>query len=218
VKSTVIALGFVPFALAFAACGDDDLAEESHHHHVAGDFDAGGDSGKEYTVDSGTLFGDGGACHIVEGTPDIGSDFTHVAAGTVVTYSSNPPAGGPHYPVWAAYREFDHPLDRRNYVHDEEHGGVVFLYNCPQGCPEVLDGLRQVIASLPDDPLCTAEKSGVRVRAVLTPDPLLDVPVAAAAWGHTYKAECFDSSSLRAFALANYGHGREALCAQGADL
>ncbi|HSY24462.1 MAG TPA: DUF3105 domain-containing protein, partial [Polyangiaceae bacterium] len=69
--------------------------------------------------------------------------------------------------------------------------------------------------ALPDDPLCAEESTGVRVRTVITPDPLLDVPVAAAAWGYTYKADCVDAPSLMAFATEHYGNGPEVLCGNG---
>jgi hypothetical protein len=63
--------------------------------------------------------------------------------------------------------------------------------------------------------LCTSLGEGVRVRTVLTPDPLLDVPVAAAAWGWVYRAECVDLPTLRDFVRAHYGQGPEGLCNNG---
>ncbi len=69
--------------------------------------------------------------------------------------------------------------------------------------------------SLPDDPLCTSAGEGVRVRTVITPDPLIDVPVAAAAWGWVYRAQCIDLPTLKAFAQQHYGQGPEVLCANG---
>jgi Protein of unknown function (DUF3105) len=139
----------------------------------------------------------------------------HVAIGTHVQYDSNPPSSGPHYPVWAAFQTWATPLQREYYVHDMEHGAVVLLYKCDAdgGCPDVVAGLEAVRAALPDDPLC--DKS-VRVRVVITPDPLLDVPIAAAAWGWTYKAQCLDAPSLTQFAKDHYGQGPEQLCANGA--
>ena len=53
---------------------------------------------------------------------------------------------------------------------------------------------------------------------VLTPDPLLDTPIAAAAWGATYTATCIDEASLRAFADAHYGQGPEDFCSDGIDV
>jgi hypothetical protein len=144
----------------------------------------------------------------------------HVPVGTDIQWDSNPPSSGPHFPVWAAYQAYTTPVPRGYYVHDEEHGGVVLLYTCADAagpaCPDVAAALQQVSDAVPDDPLCTAAGQGVRVRTVITPDPLLDVPVAAAAWGWVYKAQCVDLPTLEAFVLAHYGQGPEVLCNNGA--
>lgn len=140
----------------------------------------------------------------------------HVAIGSDIQWDSNPPSSGPHYPIWAAYQTYDTPVPRGYYVHDLEHGAIVFVYNCGDaGCPDVVAGLQAASDSLPDDPLCTAAGEGVRVRTVITPDPLVDVTVAAAAWGWTYKADCVDLPSLEAFAAAHYGQGPEVFCTNG---
>jgi hypothetical protein len=142
---------------------------------------------------------------------------SHVPIGTSIQWDSNPPSSGPHYPIWAAYQAYTSPVPRGYYVHDLEHGGIVFLYNCPDdgGCPDVVAALQAASDAIPDDSLCTAANQGVRVRTVITPDPLIDVPVAAAAWGWVYKAQCADLPTLKAFALAHYGQGPEVLCGNG---
>jgi hypothetical protein len=53
---------------------------------------------------------------------------------------------------------------------------------------------------------------------VLTPDPDLDTPIAASAWGATYTATCIDTASLAAFVSEAYGKGPETTCANGEDL
>lgn len=156
-------------------------------------------------------------CHIEIDTPAL-LDSPHVAIDTPVAYNSNPPASGPHYPIWAAFQEYQTPVDRRYYVHDLEHGAVVLLYNCAakdagSDCAANVAGLRAAVASIPNDPLCAGTE--VRVRAIITPDPLLDVPLAVVAWGWTYKADCLDQPSLNAFTNAHYGQGTEAVCANG---
>lgn len=139
----------------------------------------------------------------------------HVPVGTDLSWPSNPPCGGAHYPVWAAFQEFTSPVPRGYYVHDLEHGAVVLLYNCALvagDCAPFLDALRQAAAALPDDPKCGG---GVRVRTVLSPDPLLADPLAAASWGFVYRAQCVDLPSLKAFAAAHYAHAPEDECANG---
>jgi hypothetical protein len=141
---------------------------------------------------------------------------SHVPIGSDIQWNSNPPSSGPHYPIWAAYQAYTSPVPRGYYVHDEEHGGIVFLYNCGDaGCPGIVSALQAASDAIPDDPLCASAGQGVRVRTVITPDPLIGVPVAAAAWGWVYKAHCADLPTLRNFALTHYGNGPEVLCGNG---
>jgi uncharacterized protein DUF3105 len=170
--------------------------------------DAGVDAVVDATMTSPTCF------PVVASPPLLPA--LHVPIGSVIQWDSNPPSSGPHYPIWAAYQAYDTPVPRGYYVHDLEHGAIVFTYNCgTAGCPDIVAALQQAADSLPDDPLCTSAGEGIRVRMVITPDPLLDVVVAAAAWGWTYKAACVDLPSLEAFAAAHYGQGPEDFCTNG---
>lgn len=142
----------------------------------------------------------------------------HVAQDSPIAFSSNPPATGAHYGVWAPWaRAYDRPVPRGNWVHNLEHGGVALLYRCPAGCPEVVAGLGELGQGLAQDPLCQSV-SGVNARWLLTEDPQLPdgVQVAAAAWGWTYRAACLDAASLRAFVLSHYARAPEDTCAEGA--
>ena len=140
----------------------------------------------------------------------------HVPVGTDITsWDSNPPSSGEHYPIWAAFQEYDAAVPRGFYVHDLEHGAVNFLYKCSPdagSCDAIVAGLRQAVASLPNDPICDPS---IRVRYVLTPDPLLDHPVAAVAWGWTYNADCLDLPTLEAFAKGHYAQAPESQCTNG---
>jgi hypothetical protein len=156
------------------------------------------------------------SCLVELDTPPL-MPAQHVPIGTDIQWDSNPPSSGPHFPIWAAYQAYTAPVPRGYYVHDEEHGAVVLLYRCDDGggCPDVAAALQTVSDAIPDDPLCTGAGQGIRVRTVITPDPLLDVPVAAAAWGWVYRAQCLDVPTLTAFAQAHYGQGPEVLCGNG---
>ncbi len=140
----------------------------------------------------------------------IGTDIT--------TWNSNPPSSGDHYPVWAAYQEYDAAVPRGYYVHDLEHGAIDFLYDCASdagdagSCDAIAQGLRTAMQSIPTDPQCDPS---VRVRHVITPDPLLEHPVAAAAWGWTYNADCVDLPTLEAFAQQHYAQAPENFCTDG---
>jgi hypothetical protein len=159
-------------------------------------------------------FPDAGCLVEIDSPPLL--DPAHVPVGSSIQWNSNPPSSGPHFPFWAAYQAYTTPVPRGYYVHNEEHGGVVLLYQCGDAsCPDVAAALQAVSDSLPDDPMCLQAGEGVRVRTVISPDPLLDVPVAAAAWGWVYRAQCVDLPTLEAFAREHYGQGPEVLCADG---
>lgn len=142
---------------------------------------------------------------------------THMPLCTPIDYPTNPPAGGPHWGQWAAFKQYTTPVPREMYVHDMEHGAVVLAYRCDGECAEVTDFLGEIYDGRPADPLCVVAGL-VEHRLVVTPDAELDVPVAAAAWGATYRATCLDEASLVAFIDAHYGKGPEQICAQGKDI
>jgi hypothetical protein len=179
--------------------------------------DAGSDVAPDGpTPDPGDGGPGGGMCDVVTLAPDL-LRAVHIPVGTDAIYDSNPPSSGSHYDIWAAYKEYASAVDRRYYVHDLEHGAIVFVYKCDDNaspaCAAIVEGFRQVVAQITPDPACAA--GGVAVRTVITPDPLLDVPVAAAAWGHVYRASCVDVPSLLAFAQAFHAKGPEEVCADG---
>lgn len=84
----------------------------------------------------------------------------------------------------------------------------------PSACAALVDQLRTLMGSLPEDPLCDKD-AGPSRRIILTPDPLLDRPVAAAAWGWTYNAACFDKASLQQFVIDHYAKAPENFCTNG---
>lgn len=182
---------------------DSPLAADSDAH------DAGADG--TFLVDNV----DGAGCQIVTSSPtDLGS--AHIDAATQVAYSSEPASSGPHDESWAAFVEFPAAVEPRFYVHSLEHGAVVYAYRCPTNvsCGPLLAAIRQAIAAMPDDPTCNKD-AGSRVRAVMMPDPALDVPIGIAAWGKLYKANCIDLPSMQHFATDNYAKGPENRCDQG---
>jgi hypothetical protein len=157
---------------------------------------------------------DAGPCNTRIVSPAI-EDGVHVELGQPITWASNPPASGRHYPAWARWAEsYADPIDRGFWVHDLEHGGVVFLYNCPAGCDADVQALEAVVASLPPDERCVPPPEA---RWIVTPDPLLppDVKIAAVAWGRIYTAECVDPLGLTRFWTDHLGDAPEDTCAQG---
>lgn len=155
-----------------------------------------------------------GVCNVRVAAPPI-ADSPHVSDGTAIVYASNPPSSGPHYNAWANFQEFDRPVADGHLVHALEHGGVLLLYKCPEdggSCAELVSQLRAVRAAVPADPLCS---DGVRTRVILAPRPENSTAVSAAAWGHTYEADCVDAPSLAAFIDAHYAKAPENFCFPG---
>src|SRR5262249_13772703 len=120
---------------------------------------------------------------------------------------------GDHYPVWAAFQEFDHPIDWPYLVHSMEHGAVVLLYKCETACPDVLDVLRKVRESAAADPLCAPFGSDKRI--IIAPSTTIETKVAAASWEAIYRAPCADSGTLEAFIRDHYAKGPENFCSPG---
>jgi hypothetical protein len=172
------------------------------------------------TTDSGPppLSSDAGTCGVTTQRYSIDA-ASHVPQGTPVPYISNPPCGGDHYGQWVTWGAHSIAIPPGNWVHNLEHGGVVFLYRCASraACPEVAAKLEALAAKLPIDPLCAAGGEGVRTRILVIPDPDLPigVEVAAAAWNNTLVARCFDEAAFQDFFVQHEGHGTEATCAQG---
>lgn len=148
----------------------------------------------------------GGPCNVVITHETPLARASHVDQGTVVDWASNPPSSGAHYPTHAAWATtFPIVVERGNYLHNEEHGGVVLLYNCTD-CQDTIDGLTAIGQALPQDPRCTPP---ITARWLVTRDPLLPdgITVAAAAWGWTLVATCVDAARIAAFVDARYSNG-----------
>ena len=153
---------------------------------------------------------------ITENLPHYGA--THQPVCTSLSYRTNPPSSGDHWPVWAEFRAYTEPVPRPMYVHNLEHGAVVMAFACGADCPEVPLAFEAAADAFGVDPLCAAKPGGAqRSRILITPDPLLDEPIGLAAWRATYSATCIDPPSLLAFVEAHYAKGPENLCAEGKD-
>jgi hypothetical protein len=146
----------------------------------------------------------------------------HIPEDETPVYNSNPPVSGQHYPIWARWQIHTDPLARGYWVHNLEHGGVIFLYR-PDAPQDLLDALVRVYNAIPNDEGCD------HPRTVLTADPLLDVPWAVTVSGpeidpeggdlgvgYQIKADCIDSEqALVDFAVMYRNHSVEVFCDEG---
>jgi Protein of unknown function (DUF3105) len=173
---------------------------------------SGGNAGSAGSSPGGSGGTGNGACNVltVDSPP---TSAAHIAQCSEVIYATNPPSGGQHYGDWAAFQTYDFPLAAGNLVHNLEHGGVVFWYNCPEGCAEEVADVQALIDGLPADPLC--QGTGVERRAILVPYPELATRWGVSAWGSALTADCVDEEAFITFYVQHFGRGPEQLCIAG---
>lgn len=123
----------------------------------------------------------------------------HVAAGTQLTFNSNPPAGGQHYGDGTAHAGF---YDTKNVpadgylVHSLEHGAVILWYN-----PKILSqGQVEKLKNI------YSQSSG---KTIMAPRDSMDVPIALSSWGRVLKLKVIDEKEIKAFFDTNDGRGPE---------
>ncbi len=114
-----------------------------------------------------------------------------------VAYADEPPQSGDHNGCWAPWGVHTTEVAAENWVHNLEHGGVVFLYDCPSGCDDEVAQLTAYVESLPAG------------RAILTPYAASEYPFTVVAWEHRLELGCFDLSAMQAFYTEHVGHGPE---------
>ena len=144
------------------------------------------------------------------GEPVDEMPHTHVAPPAQVTYDHNPPTSGCHYNLGYGVAPiqtgaYDQVIKTEYWVHNLEHGYVVVLYNCPSGCSQQFNQLRQWYKGLPPDP------SGVvpYARVIIIPYPSLPVPFAAVYWDWYYPIPVFSISEVQRFYANHVGHAPE---------
>jgi len=134
---------------------------------------------------------------------------THVQPGTKVTYATNPPSYGPHYPAPASDGEYKQSnLPQTPYlVHALEHGRIEYQYNPTLPAADV----KQLEALLGEQDGTWAPGQMLLLYPNATKMPYA---VAATAWGHvlgcrTFSQRVFDA--FRAFRLTYTDQGPEQL-------
>jgi hypothetical protein len=112
-------------------------------------------------------------------------------------YDDSPPASGDHNSCWSQWGIFTESVLPENWLHNLEHGGVVVLYNCPEGCSEEQSSLEEWAKTLAVG------------RVVLTPYSDMDWQFAIVAWQHRLLLQCLDLEAMQAFYDANVGRAPE---------
>jgi len=122
----------------------------------------------------------------------------HVPEGQTVTYSSDPPLSGEHYPTWINPGFYTQLPPKEKLVHSLEHGHVVIYYDQ---------------ARLSASEMAALEKLARRYKGMW--DGVSAVPKAGehaiilTAWEHMLRLERYDQSRIDAFVDAFRGRGPE---------
>jgi hypothetical protein len=111
---------------------------------------------------------------------------------TFHNYNSTPPTSGPHWGQLAPWGVSDEPLPNELQVHNLEDGGVGVQYNCPEGCPDLVAQLEEIVRQYPD-------------RVFMAPYPDMKSTIALTAWNRIDTFEEFDAERINAFIRAYRG-------------
>jgi hypothetical protein len=198
---------------------EDDVATDVAEDADSVQVDAAGDTmpdaaDTEDTADTADSDETSASCMPLIASHPIAAS-PHVTACSEVTYETDPPTSGPHYPVWAAFKTYGVPINPGFLVHALEHGAITLTWRCPSGCDAELAALQAMLDARAGDPLCDPL---VKHRIIVAPRPDQDTKLVAAGWGVSWKADCFDLASLGSFIDAWYAKGPENVCAQGVDI
>ena len=126
--------------------------------------------------------------------PDEGAAHIRTTDNVTPQYAHYPPSSGTHYgdavAPWGVYTK-DNPVPEGVFVHNLEHGGVVFLYRCPDACPELEQQLGELYKKAPPDSTFN------EVKIVITPYAKdLPTTIVALAWDHQLNLDQFDETLL----------------------
>ncbi|MDC0706924.1 DUF3105 domain-containing protein [Stigmatella sp. ncwal1] len=115
----------------------------------------------------------------------------HVSCSSIACGNgTNPPTAGPHCGTTLSCRVFDSEQPPCVWLHNLEHGHAVFLYDCPEGCPEE-------VAKLVEAQKTARTGSNGVLRALVAPSQGLPKRVAALLWRRAYLTDSADPAALR---------------------
>lgn len=120
-----------------------------------------------------------------EGTGDVPS-------GSALTFKHYPPSSGAHYAEVAQWGVYSEPVGEGVFVHNLEHGGVVFLYYCDTPCPDLEQKFEDLAQKVPPD-----SRFGSR-KILVTPydKSKMEAPIVALAWNHQLDLPAFDEAAM----------------------
>ena len=116
----------------------------------------------------------------------------HVDQDSPITYDHYPPSSGPHYGRPAVYRVSDTPVPEGSWVHNLEHGAIVLLFKCGDGCETRVKQIQDLFDRLPDG-------NFGEVKMVATPYDRAPTEFTLLAWGWQEDLDEFDAGRIERF-------------------
>jgi uncharacterized protein DUF3105 len=125
--------------------------------------------------------------------PSLGGQ--HVGVGIPhAAYNSTPPSSGPHWDTPADWGVYQEPLPSERWVHNLEHGGIVILYHCPQGCSDLTGKLDTLFKTAPRSKLGN-------VKLLIMPDNQTENRLTLVAWTYYLTLSDYDDAIVRDFIM-----------------
>ena len=124
--------------------------------------------------------------------PDLGNNHLS-AAPTSYLWNSRPPTSGPHASEIAQWGEHAESVPEWYQVHNLEDAGVIMHYNCPEGCPEIVAELRDILTEMGSNQL------------ILQPYTNMDSRIAVTAWTRLLTLDKMDRGAIVDFIKAYRG-------------
>jgi hypothetical protein len=141
---------------------------------------------------------------------------THIATlASPVNWNTYPPAGGQHYGQWAVWGFYTEPVDPKQVVHNEEHGGVVMWWG-PKTPKAEIEKMRAFYSSSPNSmfgtPVGTIKGKSLGSKVAITAwtgDPKTYQLKGDFGTAHVAICPTFNESAFKTFRDAFRGKGPE---------
>jgi hypothetical protein len=128
---------------------------------------------------------------------------SHVVAGSPLAFQKYPPTSGTHYETSMPWGVYEETQPEGYWVHNLEHGGVVLLYNCPEGCPELKEDLENFYNKAPIN-RCSEN------RVIVMPySESMTTPITILAWRRRLNLEQYDRKQIEKFYVRYEENGPE---------
>ncbi len=122
--------------------------------------------------------------------PSLGNAHISAVDEPHAPYNSKPASSGPHVGGLAAWEVHEEAVPEELFLHNLEDRGVVLVYNCPDGCPELADGLADIWEELRGNLLVTPYEEEITSRDGTS------YRAAAVAWTRVYYFDELDDDTI----------------------